>query len=71
MGPHDLADIGIGFSLFETPRLASLVGTVVAEEQASRPPGDAGRPWSGRPSSHRRATDEPESPSARGGAASA
>jgi hypothetical protein len=36
MGLHDLADIGIGFSLFETSRLATLVGAVVAEEQAMR-----------------------------------
>jgi hypothetical protein len=36
MGLHDLADIGIGFSLFETTRLASIVGAVVAEEQAMR-----------------------------------
>lgn len=36
MGLRDLADIGIGFSLFETARLASLVGAVVAEEQAMR-----------------------------------
>jgi hypothetical protein len=36
MGLHDLADIGIGFSLFETSRLASIVGAVVAEEQATR-----------------------------------
>jgi hypothetical protein len=36
MGLHDLADIGIGFSLFETTRLASLVGAVVADEQANR-----------------------------------
>jgi hypothetical protein len=36
MGLRDLADIGIGFSLFETSRLASIVGAVVAEEQAMR-----------------------------------
>lgn len=36
MGPHDLADIGIGFSLFETQRLATLVSVVVADEQASK-----------------------------------
>jgi hypothetical protein len=36
MGLRDLADIGIGFSLFETARLATLVGAVVAEEQAMR-----------------------------------
>lgn len=36
MGLHDLADIGIGFSLFETPQLSTLVSAVVAEEQAMR-----------------------------------
>ena len=36
MGPRDLAEIGIGFSLFETARLAELVTRVVAEEQAAR-----------------------------------
>jgi hypothetical protein len=34
---HDaLAEIGVGFSLFETPRLAALVTRVAAEEQAAR-----------------------------------
>ncbi len=34
---HDaLAEIGIGFSLFETPRLAQLVTRIVMEEQAAR-----------------------------------
>ena len=36
MGLGDLAEIGIGFSLVETPPLASLVSRVVAEEQAAR-----------------------------------
>jgi hypothetical protein len=36
MGTDALADIGVGFSLFETPRLAQLVTRVVAEEQAAR-----------------------------------
>lgn len=36
MGHDDLAAIGIGFSLFETPRLAQLVQRVAAEEQAAR-----------------------------------
>ena len=36
MGLRDLAEIGIGFSLFETQRLASLVTAVVADEQAAR-----------------------------------
>jgi hypothetical protein len=36
MGTEALADIGVGFSLFETPRLAQLVAQVVAEEQAAR-----------------------------------
>ena len=36
MGTEALADIGVGFSLFETPKLAQLVARVVAEEQAAR-----------------------------------
>jgi hypothetical protein len=32
-GPGELADHGIGFSLFETPRLAALVETVVRQER--------------------------------------
>ena len=36
MGTDALADIGVGFSLFETPKLAQLVAVVVAEEQAAR-----------------------------------
>jgi hypothetical protein len=36
MGHDALAEIGIGFSLFETPRLAVLVTRVAAEEQAAR-----------------------------------
>lgn len=36
MGHEALAEIGVGFSLFETPRLAQLVARVVAEEQAAR-----------------------------------
>lgn len=36
MGPGELAEIGIGFSLFETPRLAALVRRLVAEEQLRR-----------------------------------
>jgi hypothetical protein len=36
MGLRDLADIGIGFSLFETARLNALVARVVAEERAAR-----------------------------------
>jgi hypothetical protein len=36
MGTDALAEIGVGFSLFETPRLAQLVLRVVAEEQAAR-----------------------------------
>jgi hypothetical protein len=36
MGHDALADIGVGFSLFETPRLAVLVARIVAEEQAAR-----------------------------------
>jgi len=36
MGNDALAEIGIGFSLFETPRLAALVTRVAGEEQAAR-----------------------------------
>ncbi len=36
MGTDALAEIGVGFSLFETPRLAQLVMRVVADEQAAR-----------------------------------
>jgi hypothetical protein len=36
MGSDALAEIGVGFSLFETPKLAQLVAIVVAEEQAAR-----------------------------------
>jgi hypothetical protein len=36
MGHDALAEIGVGFSLFETPRLAALVHQVAAEEQAAR-----------------------------------
>ena len=36
MGSDALAEIGVGFSLFETPRLAQLVARVVAEEKAAR-----------------------------------
>jgi hypothetical protein len=33
-GPGELAEHGIGFSLFETPRLAALVETVVRQERS-------------------------------------
>jgi hypothetical protein len=36
MGSEALAEIGVGFSLFETPRLAALVTRIAAEEQAAR-----------------------------------
>ena len=36
MGHDALAEIGVGFSLFETPRLAELVTRIVSEEQAAR-----------------------------------
>ena len=36
MGHDALAEIGVGFSLFETPRLAALVARIVGEEQAAR-----------------------------------
>ena len=36
MDADALAEIGVGFSLFETPRLAQIVRRVAAEEQAAR-----------------------------------
>ena len=36
MGTDALAEIGVGFSLFETPKLAQIVARIVAEEQAAR-----------------------------------
>lgn len=36
MGTDALAEVGVGFSLFETPRLAALVTRVAAEELAAR-----------------------------------
>jgi hypothetical protein len=42
MGADALAEIGVGFSLFETPRLAQIVLRVVAEEQAARRAAKAG-----------------------------
>ena len=36
MGNDALSEIGVGFSLFETPRLAVLVTRIAAEEQAAR-----------------------------------
>jgi hypothetical protein len=36
MSTDALAEIGVGFSLFETPRLAALVTRIAAEEQAAR-----------------------------------
>ena len=35
-GSDELSEQGIGFSLFELPALAALVGRIVAEEQAAR-----------------------------------
>lgn len=35
-GTEELAEHGIGFSLFETPALAALVAQVVSEEQVQR-----------------------------------
>jgi hypothetical protein len=37
-GPDELADIGIGFGLFEMPALAALANRVVEQERASRRP---------------------------------
>jgi hypothetical protein len=36
MGHDALGEVGVGFSLFETPRLAALVTRIAAEEQAAR-----------------------------------
>lgn len=36
MDAEALAEIGVGFSLFQTPRLAALVTRIAAEEQAAR-----------------------------------
>jgi hypothetical protein len=36
MGHAELAEIGVGFSLFETPRLAALVTRIATEELAAR-----------------------------------
>ena len=36
MGHEALAEIGVGFSLFQTPRLAELVTRIVTDEQAAR-----------------------------------
>jgi hypothetical protein len=37
-GSNDLAGFGVGFSLFEMPRLAAMCRRVIAEEQARRRP---------------------------------
>ena len=37
LGPGELADLGIGFSLFDTANLADIAATVIADEQATRP----------------------------------
>ncbi len=36
MGHDALAEIGVGFGLFETPRLAAIVTRIASEEQAAR-----------------------------------
>jgi hypothetical protein len=36
MGHEALAEVGVGFSLFETPRLAALVTRIATEEQTAR-----------------------------------
>ena len=45
LGTGDLADLGIGFSLFDLPTLSGIAATVIAEEQATRqrPIGDGVR----------------------------
>jgi hypothetical protein len=37
LGPGELSDLGIGFSLSGMPTLAELAAIVIAEEQAQRP----------------------------------
>jgi hypothetical protein len=37
LGPGELEDLGIGFSLSGMPTLAELAAIVIAEEQATRP----------------------------------
>jgi hypothetical protein len=37
LGPGELADLGIGFSLSGMPTLAELAANVIAEEQPTRP----------------------------------
>jgi len=36
MGREALSEVGVGFSLFETPRMAQIVRRIVGEEQAAR-----------------------------------
>jgi hypothetical protein len=43
-GAGELAEQGIGFSLFETPRLAALVESVVTQERARAAPARADEP---------------------------
>ena len=47
-GPGELGENGIGFSLFETPRLAALVETVVRQERARAAPVASGSDESAR-----------------------
>ncbi len=54
-GTDELAEHGIGFSLFETQALAAIVSRVVAEEQATHPRGRAIR---GTEPRHRRPADD-------------
>ncbi len=37
LGPGELADLGIGFSLFDMPTLAEIAAIVIADEQTTRP----------------------------------
>ena len=65
MGREALADVGVGFSLFETPRMALLVRRIVAEELAARRAARAAAVESIRPA------DEPARPTSAPAAATA
>ena len=65
MGREALGEIGVGFSLFETPRMALLVRRIVAEELAARRAARAAAVESIRPA------DEPARPTSAPAAATA
>ena len=62
----DLAELGIGFSLFDMPALAVLAGRIVAEEQALRRPVRATIPGQGAEAG---GSEGPTGPNAAGGPA--